>query len=92
MYIQISRVPAKVPSLGGARFFVTFIDDWSRKVWVYLSKHKNQAFMSFKHWKALVENQTGKQIKVLRTDNGLEYLSEEFTEFCREHGIVRHKT
>lgn len=84
--------PTRVPSLGGARYFITFIDDWSRKVWVYLLKHKNQAFKCFKQWKALVENQTGRKVKVLRTDNGLEYLSEEFNEFCKDHGIARHKT
>lgn len=84
--------PARVPSRGGARFFISFIDDWSRKVWVYLLKHKNQAFKSFKQWKSLMEKQRGKQIKVLRTNNGLEYLSNEFTEFCKDIGIARHKT
>ena len=33
--------PAKVLSLGGAKYFITFIDYWSRKVWTYLLKHKN---------------------------------------------------
>lgn len=69
--------PARVPSLEWARYFITFIDDWSRKVWIYLLKHKNQAFKSFKQWKALVENQSGKQLKTLKTDNGLDYLSKE---------------
>ena len=55
-------------------------------------KHKNQAFKSFKQWKLLVENQTGNRVKVLRTDNGLEYLDNEFNEFCKDNGIVRHKT
>ena len=84
--------PARTQSLGGARYYITFIDDWSRKVWIYLLKHKNQAFKTFKQWKALVETQTGKQVKVLRTDNGLEYLSDEFNEFCKDNGITRHKT
>lgn len=84
--------PAKVLSLGGAKYFITFIDDWSRKVWTYLLKHKNQAFKCFKQWKLLVENQTGRHVKLLRTDNGLEYLSEEFNEFCKDNGIRRHKT
>lgn len=83
--------PAKVPTLRGARYFITFIDDWSRKVWIYLLKHKNQAFKCFKQWKALMENQTGKHVKVLKTDNGLEYLSEEFAEFCKDNGIARHR-
>ena len=55
-------------------------------------KTKDQVFDTFKQWKVLIENQTGKRIKRLRTDNGLEFCSEEFAEFCRKHGIVRHRT
>ena len=44
----------------------------------------------FKEWKALVENQIGKKLKVLRTDNGLEYYKM-FDEFCSREGIVRHR-
>uniref|UniRef100_A0A1D1Z793 Retrovirus-related Pol polyprotein from transposon TNT 1-94 n=1 Tax=Anthurium amnicola TaxID=1678845 RepID=A0A1D1Z793_9ARAE len=66
---------APVTSLGGARYFVTFIDDFSRKVWVYFLKHKSEVFEKFKDWKTNVEKQTGKHVKVLRTDNGGEYTS-----------------
>lgn len=40
----------------------------------------------------MVEVQTGKKVKKLRTDNGLEFLSEEFNQFCRDEGMVRHRT
>ena len=46
----------------------------------------------FKKFKALVENQTGRKIKKLRTDNGLEFVESEFEEFCAINGIARHKT
>ena len=52
---------------------MSFIDDYSRKAWVYFLKNKSQAFAKFKIWKAEVENQTGRKIKCLRTDNGTEY-------------------
>ena len=55
---------------------MTMVDDFSRKVWVYLLKSKDEAFETFKTWKQLVENKTEKKIKVLRRDNGLEYLSD----------------
>ena len=84
--------PAQVPSKGGALYFVTFIDDYSRKVWVYFLKRKSDVFETFKKWKTLVENQTGKKIKRLRTDNGLEFCSGDFNEFCADAGIVRHRT
>ncbi|KAJ4716980.1 Retrovirus-related Pol polyprotein from transposon TNT 1-94 [Melia azedarach] len=62
--------PSRVESLGGHRYFVSMIDDFSRMTWVFIMKHKSEAFKKFRQWKALVENQTGKKIKRLRTDNG----------------------
>ncbi|KAH9782190.1 Integrase catalytic domain-containing protein [Citrus sinensis] len=84
--------PSQVPSLGGNRFFMSIIDDYSRKVWVYVLMTKDQVFGKFKEWKALVENQTGKKLKVLKTDNGLEYCNKMFDEFCSREGIARHIT
>lgn len=55
-------------------------------------KLKSEAFKCFKQWKALVENQTGKKIKRLRTDNGLEFCWADFNEFCKDEGIARHRT
>ncbi|KAH9722805.1 hypothetical protein KPL70_006847 [Citrus sinensis] len=82
----------QIPSHGGARYFITFIDDYSRKVWIYVLRQKSEALEKFKEWLTLVENHTGKKIKRLRTDNGLEYCSNEFDEFCKSKGIARHKT
>ena len=83
---------APVNSLGGARYFLTLIDDYSRKVWVYFLKQKDEVFGKFKQWKAMVEKQTGRSVKRLRTDNGGEFCSKEFEEFCKNAGIVRHHT
>ncbi|KAL6138517.1 hypothetical protein ACLB2K_063799 [Fragaria x ananassa] len=84
--------PSRVDSLGGHRYFMSMIDDYSRMTWVFVMKHKSDAFKNFKQWKALVENQTGKKIKRLRTDNGLEFCSIEFDELCKTEGIARHHT
>ncbi|KAF5775409.1 putative RNA-directed DNA polymerase [Helianthus annuus] len=84
--------PARVESLGGARYFMTVIDDFSRRVWVFILKHKSEAFKKFKEWKIYIENQTERKIKKLRTDNGLEYCNKEFEELCAESGIGRHLT
>ncbi|KAH9648425.1 retrovirus-related pol polyprotein from transposon TNT 1-94-like protein [Citrus sinensis] len=84
--------PFQVSSHGGARYFLTFIDDFSRKLWVYILKHKSEALDKFKEWITLMENQIGRKVKRLRTDNGLEYCSNEFDEFCKRLGIARHKT
>ena len=71
---------------------MTFIDDFSRKTWIYFLKKEDEAFKWFCTFKALVENQTGKKIKILRTDNGTEYKSNEFNDSCREAGIKRETT
>ena len=53
---------ASVPSLGGSLYFVTFIDDSSRKVWVYFLKHKSNLLEVFKKWLAQVENESGQKL------------------------------
>ena len=52
--------PAPVNSQGGSRYFISFIDDFTRKTWVYFLKQKSDAFITFKIWKAQVENQVGR--------------------------------
>jgi len=84
--------PVTISSHSGAHYFVSFIDDYSRKVWVYFLKHKSDVFSTFKTWKAQVETQTGKKIKYFRTDNGTEYREKEFLAFCDSEGITRHYT
>ncbi|WVZ49078.1 LOW QUALITY PROTEIN: hypothetical protein U9M48_000459 [Paspalum notatum var. saurae] len=71
---------------------LTIIDDYSRRVFPYFLKHKYDAFDAFKAWKVMVEKQTERKVKVLRTDNGMEFCSHEFNLFCRKEGIVRHHT
>ena len=80
--------PVHVPSLGGYLYYVFFIDDLSRNTWLYLLKKKLQVFIKFKEYKALVENQTGKKIKVLRTNNGGEFYEKEFEKFYKDCGIA----
>jgi len=84
--------PVKVPSLGKSVYYVSFIDDFSRNKWIYFLKKKSEVFDRFKEFKALVENQTEKKIKVLRIDNGGEFCSKEFEEFCKKCGIAWQKT
>ncbi len=87
--IMHSDVPMRTTSLGGARYFVTYIDDFSRKVWVYLLKSKRECLEKFKEFKALVETQSEHKIKVFRSDNGGEYISKGFERFLRAHGIEK---
>ena len=79
-------------SLGGARYYLSFIDDTTRKVWVYPLKSKSDTFSTFQKFVSLVENQTGQKLKSLRSDNGGEYLSKAFQDYCDAKGIKRELT
>jgi transposase InsO family protein len=81
--------PMKTTSRGGAQYFVTFINEFSRKTHVYLLRAKGEVFDKFKKYKALVENQTSMKIKTLRSDNGGEFVSKKFDNFLHECGIQR---
>ncbi|GJU84592.1 putative RNA-directed DNA polymerase [Tanacetum coccineum] len=84
--------PTSVASIGGSHYYVTFIDDSSRKVWVYFLKNKFEVFNTFKKWKAAMENETNLRVKCLKSDNGGEYNSREFIEYCAENEIRMLKT
>lgn len=84
--------PMQTPSLGGNRYFITFIDDYSRMCWVYFLRNKSEALHVFKKFKVMVELQSGYHIKRLKTDRGGEFNSHEFVQFCEELGIERQLT
>ena len=81
----------------GLKYFISFIDDHSRYMYIYLLYNKNEALDALKVFKAKVEKQCGKQIKIMRTDKGGEYYGRYiedgqppglFAKFLQEHGIV----
>ena len=76
-------------SLGGHLYYVTFIDDHSRKTWLYLLKTKDEVFEKFKEFRSEVETLTERKIKTLRSNNGGEYTSKELIAYCNEAGIKR---
>ncbi len=86
-------VCGKLPrSLGGAEYFVTFIDDCTRFVWVYFLKNKSDVFDKFLNWKAMVEKLIGLKLKVLCSDNGGEYTSTQFSDYLKAEGVVHEYT
>ena len=84
--------PMKTDSLSGNRYFLLFIDDYTRMCWVYFIRLKSEVFDVFTQFKALVENQCNLSIKALRSDNGGEYTSSQFVEFCNSTCIERQLT
>ncbi|UYV65931.1 hypothetical protein LAZ67_3005907 [Cordylochernes scorpioides] len=81
-----------VDSFAGSRYFLTFTDDFSRRVTVYFLKHKDQVIEYFDIFRARAERETGHKIKRLRTDNGLEYCNENFKQKLKSLGIKHELT
>src|SRR5664279_2577170 len=80
-----------VVSVNGMKYFVTFIDCYSRMTWVYLMRHKDEVFRCFQNFHAYVKNQFQVQVQVIRSDNGTEYVNSTFGAFLSDQGIL-HQT
>ena len=79
-----------VPSNNGKKYFITFIDDFSRKTWVYFLTNKSEACETLKKFYFYVEKQSKYSLKTLRTDRGTEYLV--CDEFLQKHGVKHQLT
>ena len=75
----------------GAQYFVTFIDDYSRKLWAFVLKSKDQVLDAFKEFHVRVERESGRKLKCVRSDNGGEYRGP-FENYCKSQGIKLEKT
>ncbi|GJT20107.1 ribonuclease H-like domain-containing protein [Tanacetum coccineum] len=83
--------PYKVTSSEGFRFFLTVVDDYTRAVWVYLIKSKDEVSHFITIFYNLIENQFKRKIKVFRSDNGTEFVNQSVSKLCSDKGII-HQT
>lgn len=84
--------PMSISSFSGAKYLLTFIDDYTRMTFGYFIKTKDEVLPVFKRFKSLVEQQTDLKIKRLRSDNGREYVNNQFQTFIKNHGIEHQTT
>jgi hypothetical protein len=84
--------PMRIESKGGARYFVTFTDDYSRWTQTYLIRKKSEVASKFREYKNFVETQLERKIKAVQSDNGKEYCNKEMGKFFRDSGIQRRLT
>jgi hypothetical protein len=79
-------------AIGGGRYMLIFIDDSTRHTDKYILKYLSEALEKFKEWKAFREKESGKQVKLFRTDGGGEYTSKKFAEYLKSEGILKEMT
>ena len=82
--------PCPVLPPTGFKYFVTFVDDFSRVIWLYLMKSGSELFSHFSAFCAEIQTQFHVSVQTLRSDNAKEYLSEPFQSFMLQHGILHH--
>jgi hypothetical protein len=75
--------------LKGERYFMLLFDDYTRMTTVFFLKNKSKDFEKLKIYKEMVENEMDSRIKCLRYDNGGEFTSKEFMDYCNSQGIKR---
>ncbi|GJV96764.1 putative RNA-directed DNA polymerase [Tanacetum coccineum] len=82
--------PYKVVSKDGFRYFLTIVDDYTRAVWIYLIKTKDEVYYHFVSYINMILNQFKCNIKTVRSDNGSEFVNNKMTELFNSLGIIHH--
>jgi hypothetical protein len=84
--------PAPISTEGGSRYFVIFIDDYSRYTWLYLLQHRSELTHVYQNFHQMVQTQFSRTIKVFRSDNAMEYNEKSFLAFLNQHGTILHRS
>ncbi|GFZ20884.1 hypothetical protein Acr_29g0000460 [Actinidia rufa] len=84
--------PSPVTALSQHRYYVTFIDDYTRCTWVYLMRHKSEVFSHFTHFLQMIKTQYNTVVRNIRSDNGREYITNEFRAELNKCDILQQLT
>lgn len=84
--------PMEVRSVGGSKYFLVLVDDYTKMAFVYFMKTKDEVFNHFRDFMNMAENHKERKIKTLRTDNGGEFCGLEFERLLNRNGIIHQKT
>ncbi|XP_071728992.1 uncharacterized protein [Rutidosis leptorrhynchoides] len=84
--------PFKIQSREGFKYFLTIVDDYSRAVWIYMLKSKEDMYDNVFSFVQLLENQFTKRIKIIRFDNGTEFFNNKMADFLKTKGIIHQTT
>ncbi|GKD15447.1 zinc finger, CCHC-type containing protein [Tanacetum coccineum] len=84
--------PISPATHSGKKLIFLLVDDCTRFMWAYFLTSKDQAFSTFKEFRQKIEMEMRMKVRMLRTDRGGEFTSNEFTKYCKENGIARQLT
>ena len=84
--------PSSVSSIGGSRYFVIFVDDYSRYSWIFNVKYRSELLQVYSNFAKMVETQFSKRIKIFQSDNALEYTQYAFQAVLHSYGTVHQLT
>jgi len=84
--------PYRETSANSAHYFLTIVDDASRATWAYLMVHKGETSHFLKEFILMVKNQFETSVKIMRSDNGSEFVSKPMQQFYHDHGIIRQSS
>jgi transposase InsO family protein len=82
--------PVTPATPGGRHYFLLLVDDLSHYMWVMVLGSKGEAANAIRRVQVAAEAEYGRKLRVLRTDNGGEFTTVEFTSYCADEGVQRH--
>ncbi|KAL3498699.1 hypothetical protein ACH5RR_041431 [Cinchona calisaya] len=84
--------PSPPTTMGGSRYFIIFVDDFSQYTWIYLMHHMSDLSAIYREFADMIKTQFSRTIKILRTDNVMEYKEHSFLDFFHQNGTVVHRS
>ena len=84
--------PSFISSIGGSRYFVVFVDDYSRYSWIFNMKYRSELLQVYSNFAKMVETQFSKRIKNFQSDNALEYTQYVFQAVLHSYGTIHQLT
>ena len=84
--------PSPIFTMRGSRYFVIFIDDYSRFTWIYLMHSRSELLGIYDAFQRMIQTQFSRKIKIFRSDNAQEYKQTDFLNILKQNGTLPHSS